>query len=53
MTYGLAADIPWQPFSLSQTNKLTIIENQYISLTEGDIISKIDGSDPTTAIGND
>jgi hypothetical protein len=26
-----------------------IIENQYISLTEGDIIIKIDGSDPITA----
>ncbi len=49
MTYGLAANIPWQPFTFSKTNKLTIIENQYISLTEGDIIIKIDGSDPTTA----
>jgi hypothetical protein len=49
MTYGLAANIPWQPFSFNKTNKLTIIENQYISLTEGDVIIKIDGSDPTTA----
>ena len=49
MTYGLAANIPWQPFSFDKTKKLTIIENQYISLTEGDIISKIDGSAPVKA----
>ena len=53
MTYGLAANIPWQHFAFSEDNKLTIIENQYISLTEGDIIIEIDGSAPTTAIGND
>ena len=49
MTHGLAANIPWQPFSFDGAKKLTIIENQYISLTEGDIIIKIDGSDPISA----
>jgi hypothetical protein len=54
MTYGLAANIPWQPFTFNKdsSNNLTIIENQYISLTEGDIIIEIDDSAPTTAIGN-
>jgi hypothetical protein len=54
MTYGLTANIPWQPFTFSESNKLTIIENQYISLTEGDIIIKIDDNDltPINTIGN-
>ena len=49
MAYGLAANIPWQPFSFDNEKKLTIIENQYISLTEGDIIIKIDGNAPVSA----
>ena len=49
MTHGLAANIPWQPFSFNKTKKLTIIENQYISLTEGDIIVEIDGNPPVMA----
>jgi hypothetical protein len=54
MTHGLAANIPWQPFTFSEDNKLTIIENQYISLTEGDIIASINGTglDPINTIGN-
>ena len=50
MTKGLAANIPWQPFSFNKDKKLTIIENQYISLTEGDIIIKIDGNAPVSAV---
>ena len=54
MTNGLAAEIPWQAYSLSGTNKgLQIIEHQYISLTEGDMIISINGTDPTADIGND
>lgn len=53
MTNGLAASIPWQAYNLSGNRKLEIIENQYISLTEGDTIISIDNTDPTTAIGND
>jgi hypothetical protein len=52
MTYGLAAPIPWQPFTLSETNKIEIIENQYVSLTEGDIINLIDGDEPVDATSN-
>ena len=53
MTNGLAAMIPWQPYSLnSDTKCLEVIENQYIVLTAGDILISVDGSDPTTAIGN-
>jgi hypothetical protein len=37
MTYGLAASIPWVPKNLSD-HKLKIIEQQYITLTEGDTL---------------
>jgi hypothetical protein len=48
MTNGLAANIPWQHFTFGDdiNSGLTIIENQYLSLTEGDIISYINGSVP-------
>jgi hypothetical protein len=53
MTYGLAANIPWQPYSLSKNNSLTIIENQYISLTEGDKIISINSGNPNSDIDNE
>jgi hypothetical protein len=54
MTNGLAAAIPWQPYSLGSVSKrLEIIENQYISLTEGDVLISVEGTDPTDAISND
>ena len=46
MTYGLAAAIPWQPYSFNASKGLEVIENQYISLTEGDMIISINGVDP-------
>lgn len=51
MTNGLAAAIPWQPYNLSGNKGLTIIENQYISLTEGDTIVSIDSAPPKNASG--
>jgi hypothetical protein len=48
MTNGLAADIPWQPYNLSGDKGLLIIENQYVSLTEGDTIVSIDNVAPST-----
>jgi hypothetical protein len=42
MTHGLAAAIPWRTYNLSgKTRRLEIIEHQYISLTEGDMIATI------------
>lgn len=52
MTNGLAAAIPWQHYSLAGSRKLRIIENQYISLTEGDTLISVDGADPSLAIDN-
>lgn len=52
MTNGLAAAIPWQPYSLSGSQGLKIIENQYISLTEGDILISIDGTEQPSGIDN-
>ena len=53
LTNGLAANIPWQPVSLSGPEEyLEIIENQYITLTEGDVIISVDNSAPSTAINN-
>lgn len=49
MTNGLAAAIPWQAYDLSNGNGLKIIENQYISLTEGDIIISINKLAPVTS----
>ena len=46
MTNGLAAAIPWESYDLSKTKQLTIIENQYISLTEGDMIVAIEDTNP-------
>jgi hypothetical protein len=47
MTNGLAAAIPWQKYDLNSTSKrLEIIENKYVSLTEGDILISIDDNDP-------
>ena len=46
MTNGLAAAIPWQPYSLGGNRGLSIIENQYVSLTEGDIIYTINNITP-------
>jgi hypothetical protein len=47
MTKGLAAAIPWHAYNLGSTSKrLEIIENQYISLTEGDSLKSINGSAP-------
>ncbi len=52
MTYGLAANIPWNAFRLSTPySSITIIENQYISLTEGDTlkyISDVKGAESKT-----
>ena len=53
MTNGLAAAIPWQKYDLSTNKGLEIIENQYISLTEGDVLISVNGSVPSTDIGND
>ena len=50
MTYGLAAGIPWQVYDLSGSNSLEIIENQYISLTEGDTIVKLNGNELTSSM---
>lgn len=44
MTYGLAASIPWKQYNFSSTHKLKIVENQYISLTEGDTINSLSNS---------
>lgn len=54
LTYGLAAGIPWQPYDLSSNGngKLTIIEYQYISLTEGDYIISLDRNTPSDAVSN-
>ena len=53
LTNGLAANIPWQKFDLDGPEEyLEIIENQYITLTEGDVIISVDNTAPTTAISN-
>lgn len=49
MTKGLAAAIPWQAYSLGNGKGLKIIENQYISLTDGDTIISIDKLSPVTS----
>ena len=48
MTNGLAADIPWKSVDLRGNAKLTIIENQYVSLTAGDTIMSITTDTSTT-----
>lgn len=54
MTNGLAAAIPWQAYNLNSTKKrLEIIENKYISLTEGDVLLLIDGGEPSPDLAND
>lgn len=45
-TNGISASIPWRNYNLSGTNGgLTIIENQFISLTAGDILIRADIED--------
>ena len=53
MTNGLAAAIPWQKYSLNTAAKrLEIIENQYISLTEGDTLLLVNDQYPTKTANN-
>jgi hypothetical protein len=47
MEYGLAASIPWKIVHLNNNGnvkrKITLIENQYLTLTEGDCLKYVDG----------
>jgi hypothetical protein len=48
MEYGLAASIPWKIVHLNKSGsterKITLIENQYLTLTEGDHLKYIGGT---------
>lgn len=50
MTNGLAANIPWKLFDLSGTKYIEVIENQYVSLTEGDTIKMVDNQNSLSGI---
>ena len=57
MEYGLAAGIPWRIFHLNKQGdtyrKITLIEHQYVSLTEGDHLLYLDSSDAfSTTLNN-
>lgn len=44
--YGLAANIPWRTYDLSGNDKaITILEHQYINLTEGDTLKTLNHSE--------
>ena len=48
MEYGLTASIPWKIVHLNDNGdtkrKITLIENQYLTLTEGDLLKYIDNN---------
>lgn len=58
MEYGLAASIPWKIVHLNKSGnterKITLIENQYLTLTEGDYLKYIGGNDEFSVdLGNE
>jgi hypothetical protein len=53
MTNGLMAAIPWGIYDLNKNNNrhITVVENQYISLTAGDSIKSISAKNSKTSVG--
>lgn len=51
VSYGLTASIPWTQFNLSGTKSITVIENQFLTLTEGDMLYSLDVSNNITSKG--